>query len=46
MVWELWFLEELEKKDDWLSEWMKVTEVFVEQPWLHRVCWKSPKTYI
>ena len=39
-VWDLWCLEDWEEKDDSMKEWMNesVTEVFVGQPRLHRVC--------
>ena len=40
MVCDLWYLEDLEKKADRLTEWTNesMTKVFVEQPRLHRVC--------
>ena len=36
-VWELWCSEDISTKDEWLNE--LITEVFVEQPRLHWVCW-------
>ena len=40
MVLEWRWFEDFEEKDDWLTELMNEwrTEVFVEQPRLHRVC--------
>ena len=35
-VWELWCFEDLEEKDRWINQLMM--KVFVEQPWLNRVC--------
>ena len=39
MVWDLWYFENLEEKDDLISELIiSMMEVFLEQPRLHRVC--------
>ena len=37
MVWDSWCCEYLEEKDHWINQ--LVTEVIVEQPRLHRVCY-------
>ena len=39
-IWEWRCAEDISTKDEWLTDWLKewVTEVFVEQPGLYRVC--------
>ena len=41
-VWDGQCLEDLEKKDHWLTHWLLewITKVFLEQPRLHRVCYR------
>ena len=39
-VWKLWWFEDISTKDRWLNQSINqwITEVYVEQPRLHRVC--------
>ena len=39
-VYDLWYYEDLEEKDEWINEWINylMTRLFIEQPRLHRVC--------
>ena len=39
-VCDLWYYEDLEEKDDSVTEWINksITRLFIEQPRLHRVC--------